>query len=72
MLGLILCSIFGIIYTILLGIAYYKIGEHFHKKRLCPNCGRRLMHQKSNGITFIKCSSYPKCKYMKIRKTRKL
>lgn len=33
---------------------------------LCPECGHELVRRKSRyGTTFVGCSNYPKCKYIK-------
>ena len=33
---------------------------------MCPECGHELVKRKSRyGTTFIGCSNYPKCRYIK-------
>jgi len=33
---------------------------------MCPECGHELVQRKSRfGTTFIGCSNYPKCRYIK-------
>ena len=33
---------------------------------MCPECGKELVRRKSRfGTTFIGCSNYPKCKYVR-------
>ncbi len=33
---------------------------------MCPECGHELVRRKSRfGTTFIGCSNYPKCHYIK-------
>ena len=33
---------------------------------MCPECGHELVRRKSRyGTTFVGCSNYPKCRYIK-------
>ena len=33
---------------------------------MCPDCGHELVERKSRfGTTFVGCSNYPKCRYIK-------
>lgn len=59
----------GLVQTILSVRRYSLLKEKAKPEptgEMCPECGHELVKRKSRyGTTFIGCSNYPKCRYIK-------